>query len=199
MLDFFSFGCIHFFSSFFCSLHSFGESGAAICFTKAKNVVLLCILSTSFYVRYTLDKSQVKVSSSRRSDAWCLFHMFWTVLLAGCVLKRSFEKEISPPCTSGNVDGQLILKHYGHSPQQRFSIPSRQKQRFPNAHDIPVVIWNEERMDFKNLTSDLRVLLPVSKLLHCYCSKTKHFCCCFFRMTSICQYYLHHEAHPEKD
>lgn len=110
MLDFFYFGCINFFSSFFCSLHSFGVSGAAICFTKAKNVVLLCVLSTSFYVRYILDKSQVKVSSSRRSDAWCLFHMFWTVLLAGCVLKRSFEKEISPPRTSGNVDGQLDFK-----------------------------------------------------------------------------------------
>lgn len=43
-------------------------------------------------------------------------------------------------------------------------------------------------MDFKNLTSDLtrlRVLLPVSKLLHCYCSKTKHFCCCFLEWIQI--------------
>lgn len=99
-----------FFFLFLLWRHSFGVSGAAIFFTKAKNVVLLCILSTSFYVRYTLDKSQVKVSSSRGSDAWCLFHMFLTVLLAGCVLKRSFEKEISSPYTSGNVDGQLDFK-----------------------------------------------------------------------------------------
>lgn len=43
-------------------------------------------------------------------------------------------------------------------------------------------------MDFKNPTNDLtplRVLLPVSKLLHCYCSKTKHFCCCFSEWIQI--------------
>lgn len=99
-----------FFSSFFCSLHSFGVSGAVICFTKAKNVVLLCILNASFYVRYTLDKSQVKVSSSRRSDTgvfsiWSELRCWLTVCWKGALRKKS-----SPIHTSGNADGQLDFK-----------------------------------------------------------------------------------------
>lgn len=183
---------LNLFSSFFCSLHSFGVSGAAICFTKAKNVVLLCILSTSFYVRYTLDKSQVKVSSSRRSDAWCLFHMFWTALLAWlCVEKQLWERNQVLLAHLEMLMVSYILKHYGHSPQQRFDIPSRQKHWFPNAHDIPEVIWNEERMDLKKpnkwpyTLQSPRVLLTVPKLSHCYCSKTKHFCCCFLQWLQI--------------